>query len=90
MGVLPRNARPEEEHSGAAKSVDKKQPELINSLLWCWQCLQGEHTAAQSTPETNRTWLIIRWFKIYWNFFIVLVLFVVVIFVWGNDNLQEL
>lgn len=90
VGVLPGNTGPEEERGEAPESTDKTQPELINSLLWCWQCLQGDHTATQSTPETNWRWLIIRWFKIYLNFFIVFMLFVVVIFGWGNGNLREL
>lgn len=62
-------------------SVDKMQPELINSPLWCCQCLQGDHTAAQSTSETNWTQLIITWFKIHLHFFTVLV-FVVVALGW--------
>lgn len=89
-GDLPRNAGPEEQCSEAAESADKTQPELINSLLWCWRCLRGDHTAAQRTLEANWTRLIIRWFKIHLNFFVVFVVFVVVAFGWGSGNLQEL
>lgn len=53
VGVPPRSIRPEAEHGEAAERADKTQPELINSPLWCWWCLQGDHTAAQKAPETN-------------------------------------
>lgn len=76
VGALPRNTGPED-CSGADESVDKTQPKLINSPLWCWRCLQGDHTAAQSTLETNWTRLIFRWFQINLRVFIVLMLFVV-------------